>query len=420
MEFHGKHSVCVMLMGILFCTAGCAATDQGSTANRPKTTDLPPLVTDTSEITAEETKETTSVTTTELPEAMHQAKAVSWKLPEELGALQAVRMYGNDVYLLGTRQNEAQQTESVLYHASAVSEPEFVPLYENADVSAFIGLTDFDVLSDGTVCGLLCENADAVPYEDPTFDSDQFDWESYYENYATQYQLVWYDQNGVICKKLGLSTLLDLDETARQTMAFTGVRCDASDHIYLTATIDEAECLMALDGNGNLCPVQGSSGSMLSLESDYQWVRCGTDGMLLWECDTDDVQHLSHIVVTDGALWKTQTVSPEQMTTETMLAESEEDTLLYGMWNQNGLYGMTAKNAEPELLYHWDDARLDASKIDRVMILPNEQVILTAFTSQGELSIAFLTPDTDASESESDTEEPSSDDAPVATPVNFS
>ena len=190
MEFHGKHSVCVMLMGILFCTAGCAATDQGSTANRPKTTDLPPLVTDTSEITAEETKETTSVTTTELPEAMHQAKAVSWKLPEELGALQAVRMYGNDVYLLGTRQNEAQQTESVLYHASAVSEPEFVPLYENADVSAFIGLTDFDVLSDGTVCGLLCENADAVPYEDPTFDSDQFDWESYYENYATQYRVV--------------------------------------------------------------------------------------------------------------------------------------------------------------------------------------------------------------------------------------
>ncbi|MFQ9094344.1 MAG: hypothetical protein ACLR5S_08680 [Ruminococcus sp.] len=29
---------------------------------------------------------------------------------------------------------------------------EFAPLYANANASAFVGLTDFDVLSDGTIC----------------------------------------------------------------------------------------------------------------------------------------------------------------------------------------------------------------------------------------------------------------------------
>ena len=53
MEFHGKHSVCVLLMGMLFCTAGCAATEQNPSANHTKATDLPPLVTDTSEETTD-------------------------------------------------------------------------------------------------------------------------------------------------------------------------------------------------------------------------------------------------------------------------------------------------------------------------------------------------------------------------------
>ena len=336
-------------------------------------------------------------------------------MPEELGTLQTVRIYEDDVYLLGTRQNDLQQTESVLYHAKADTEPEFAPLYANANASAFVGLTDFDVLSDGTICGLICENTDAVPYEDPTFNPDEFDWESYYENYATQYQLVWYDKNGVVCKKLGLSTLLDLDETSRQTMAFTGVRCDASDHVYLTVTIDESECLMALDDNGNLCPVQGNADNVLSLESDYQWVRCSDDGMLLWECDTDDVQPLSHIVVTDGALWKTQTAVPERMTADAMLAESEEDSLLYGIWNEHGLYCMAGKNTQPELLYQWDDCRLTASEIAGVMILPQQQAIVTVYTAQGNLTVEFLMPEAQEEETSGTDTTP-----PVATPVNFS
>ena len=416
MEFHGKHSVCVLLMGMLFCTAGCAATEQNPSANHTKATDLPPLVTDTSEETTDaEPEETVSVTETTPAEALYKAKAAAWKMPEELGTLQTVRIYEDDVYLLGTRQNDLQQTESVLYHAKADTEPEFAPLYANANASAFVGLTDFDVLSDGTICGLICENTDAVPYEDPTFNPDEFDWESYYENYATQYQLVWYDKNGVVCNNLGLSTLLDLDETSRQTMAFTGVRCDASDHVYLTATIDESECLMALDDNGNLCPVQGNADNVLSLESDYQWVRCSDDGMLLWECDTDDVQHLSHIVVTDGALWKTQTAVPERMTADAMLAESEEDSLLYGIWNEHGLYCMAGKNTQPELLYQWDDCRLTASEIAGVMILPQQQAIVTVYTAQGNLTVEFLMPEAQEEETSGTDTTP-----PVATPVNFS
>ena len=346
------------------------------------------------------------------------------ELPEELGSLQAVRVYQNTVYLLGVRQNAAQQSESVLYCVSEdaeSAEPVFTPLYPNSNASDFVGLTDFDVLSDGTICGLLCENADAVPYEDPTFNPDDFDWESYYENYATQYQLVWYDKNGVICKKLGLSTLLDLDETSRQTMAFTGVRSDASDHIYLTATIDESDCLMALDGNGNLCPVQGNHKNMLSLESDYQWIRCSSDGMLLLECDAEDVQHLSHVVVTDGALWKTQTAVPERMTADTMLAESENDDFVYGIWNAYGLFRMSAKNALPELLYRWSDTHVDFSKLERVMMLPEEEVLLSAYTAQGNLSLELLEPDMKNKESDSTEhveEETTSETVPVATPVS--
>ncbi|MFR6496348.1 MAG: hypothetical protein ACLUOF_08130 [Ruminococcus sp.] len=407
--------MCVLLMGMLFCTAGCAATEQNPSANHTKATDLPPLVTDTSEeITDAEPEETVSVTETTPPR-----HCIKQKLPHGKcrRSWEHSRLFAfmRTMSTCSGAQNDLQQTESVLYHAKADTEPEFAPLYANANASAFVGLTDFDVLSDGTICGLICENTDAVPYEDPTFNPDEFDWESYYENYATQYQLVWYDKNGVVCKKLGLSTLLDLDETSRQTMAFTGVRCDASDHVYLTATIDESECLMALDDNGNLCPVQGNADNVLSLESDYQWVRCSDDGMLLWECDTDDVQHLSHIVVTDGALWKTQTAVPERMTADAMLAESEEDSLLYGIWNEHGLYCMAGKNTQPELLYQWDDCRLTASEIAGVMILPQQQAIVTVYTAQGNLTVEFLMPEAQEEETSGTDTTP-----PVATPVNFS
>ena len=105
---------------------------------------------------------------------------------------------------------------------------------------------------------------------------------------------------------MGLSTLLHLDQESKQTMVFTSVRCDAADHIYLTATIDEQEYLMALDSQGNLCPVQGYSTDMLEVASAFQWVRSSTGGMLLLEQDANGSSALSHIVVTDGALWKTQ------------------------------------------------------------------------------------------------------------------
>mgnify|MGYP002274438792 CR=1 FL=1 len=89
MEFHRKHSVCFLLLGMLFCTAGCTATEQDSTAEKPKKmTDLPPLVTEisTEDTTAEISTETTLVTEeAELPEPVYQAKVTAWELPEELG-----------------------------------------------------------------------------------------------------------------------------------------------------------------------------------------------------------------------------------------------------------------------------------------------------------------------------------------------
>ena len=73
-----NHSVCVLLMGMLFCTAGCAATEQNPSANHTKATDLPPLVTDTSEETTDaEPEETVSVTETTPAEALYKAKAAA-------------------------------------------------------------------------------------------------------------------------------------------------------------------------------------------------------------------------------------------------------------------------------------------------------------------------------------------------------
>ena len=78
MEFHRKHSVCFLLLGMLFCTAGCTATEQDSTAEKPKKmTDLPPLVTEisTEDTTAEISTETTLVTEeAELPEPVYQER----------------------------------------------------------------------------------------------------------------------------------------------------------------------------------------------------------------------------------------------------------------------------------------------------------------------------------------------------------
>ena len=71
------------------------------------------------------------------------------------------------------------------------------------------------------------------------------------------------------------------------------------------------------------------------------------------------------------------------MTADTMLAESENDDFVYGIWNASGLFRMSAKNALPELLYRWSDAHVDFSKLERGMMLPDEEVLLSAYTAQG-------------------------------------
>lgn len=81
------------------------------------------------------------------------------------------------------------------------------------------------------------------------------------------------------------------------------------------------------------------------------------------------------------------------MTADTMLAESENDDFVYGIWNASGLFRMSAKNALPELLYRWSDAHVDFSKLERVMMLPEEEVLLSVYTAQGNLSLELLEPD---------------------------
>ena len=201
-----------LLMGLLLCTAGCATETSASVTETEEQSsmELPPLVTTA---LAEETD--VSATETQLSTEIKQVPLFSgeisdWELPAELGTLQSIRFSDGKLYLLGVQQQESGQGSGVLFCTPAQAEPEFQMLYPDADPAGFSGLTDFDVLSDGTVCGLICQNATEIPYEDSDFDPDTFDWETYYENYATQYHLVWYDAAGTVIRKMGLSTLLHL------------------------------------------------------------------------------------------------------------------------------------------------------------------------------------------------------------------
>lgn len=432
MQSNRRYRIYALALGMCICTTGCAANHGEKELEESALTELPPLVTTAQTETSQTSAEMTLTLETEFPEPAFEADVTAWKLPEELGTLQTVRVYNGEIYLLGVQHSDTQQQKSILFRASVEEEPVFTPLFDSADEINFVGLTDFDVLSDGTICGLVCENSNAVPYEDPTFDPDQFDWESYYENYTTQYRLVWYNTNGEITRKMGLSTLLDLDESARQTMAFTGIRSDASDHVYLTATIDEQECLMTLDDRGNLLPIQGNDSNIMSLESDYQWIRCGSDGMLLLEKNTEESMQLSHLVITDNTLWKTEISSSELLAVGSALAEETEENIWYGFWDENGLYRVAEKNAKPELLYTWNDLGMDAAEVKCVLVLPETKALLTTYTSQGNLTIQLVKPEIE--EAENSTKEtaetvtvpadsetkPDSTSPPVATPVNFS
>lgn len=383
-----------LLMGLLLCTAGCATETSASVTETEEQSsmELPPLVTTA---LAEETD--VSATETQLSTEIKQVPLFSgeisdWELPAELGTLQSIRFSDGKLYLLGVQQQESGQGSGVLFCTPAQAEPEFQMLYPDADPAGFSGLTNFDVLSDGTVCGLICQNATEIPYEDSDFDPDTFDWETYYENYATQYHLVWYDAAGTVIRKMGLSTLLHLDQESKQTMVFTSVRCDAADHIYLTATIDEQEYLMALDSQGNLCPVQGYSTDMLEVASAFQWVRSSTGGMLLLEQDANGSSALSHIVVTDGALWKTQVTLADACGGDSLLGESDCAEFWYGVAGAGGLYGVASQQSQAELLYTWGDLSMKREELEHMLLLPDQCAVAAVYTTRGDLALELISP----------------------------
>lgn len=405
-----------MLMGMMVCMVGCSSNVQTETSDDTLTAELPPLVTTTLDEQTTETTETSVQTTATQAQTAYCAQLESIDFPEEFGVLKEVRTYQGEVYLLSIQQDDTQQSLGCIYRMTAEAEPIFTKLFSGADEADFLGLTDFDILLDGTICGLLCENTNTIPYEGPTFDPDTFDWDTYYENYTTQYRLVWYNENGCVTQKMGLSTLLELDQTARQTMAFTSVRCDALDHIYLTATIDDQEYLLALDENENLCTIQGSSSKMLALQSGYQWLRCGEVGMLLWEKDTQDTMQLYHMVMTDDALWKTQITYADLMTDQVMLAESAVQDCWYGIWDTVGIYRVAEKRAEPELLYSWKDLKLDSDDVADVLLL-DRKALLTSYTAQGDLTIQLVVPEDDETTTEPATEASQAEESPNQTPA---
>lgn len=415
--------VCTLVLGAVLCVTGCTGADHSNTSKQAAT-ELPPLITSADSDESEAVSENDTKPQEEADLPAFQGKATQWKLPEELGSVQVIRYYDGCVYLLGQYQNEDELTKSVLFRAAVQPEPQFSQLFSGDAAENMQGMVDFTILSDGTICGLICENSTAVPYDDPDFDPNEFDWESYYENYSTQYRLVWYNADGTVSRKMGLSALLDMDESTKQTLVYTSVRSDASDRVYLTATVDEKDYLMALDGNGNLCAVQGVNENTLQLTPVYQWVCSGESGMLLWEKQADNAMCLSHVIVTDGALWRTPITAAPQMTEKTMLAESAEKEVCYCFWDTLGIYQVADKNTEPILLYSWKELGVSPEDIDRALLLPAQQVLFAVYSAQGALSVQLITPSETESEKQTGTSDtapdPGTETVPVATPVNFS
>lgn len=386
--------IVALLLGMLIYTTGCSSNNSSELSSRETiSTDLPPFITsDTVSTETTEISEETETETATMEDPTYLAYVASWEFPENFGSLQEVRVYQDQVYLLSLEQTESMETKGVLFCASAEPEPVFTELFADADEENFIGLTDFDILSDGTICGLLCENTVSVPYDDPNFDEETFDWDTYYENSSVQYRLVWYNEDGRVTQKLGLSTLLDLDDTMMQTVAFTGIRCDSADRIYLTATIDDQEYLMALDQNENLCTVQGDTSEMVTLCSSYQWIRCGSDGMLLFEKNNDNAIALYHVVITDDALWKMQVQVSDLLDNMTLLAEDYLSDSWYGLWNDVGIY-RCEKDGESELLYSWTNIQQSAEDVTKVILLSDLKVLMMTYSAQGELALYLVVPE---------------------------
>ncbi|MFR1996012.1 hypothetical protein [Ruminococcus sp.] len=63
-----------------------------------------------------------------------------------------------------------------------------------------------------------------------------------------------------------------------------------------------------------MCCAGGVNENTLQLTPVYQWVCSGESGMLLWEKQADNAMCLSHVIVTDGALWRTPITAAPQMT----------------------------------------------------------------------------------------------------------
>lgn len=377
--------ISVVLAGVMVALTGCGA-ESSSTAEQTETTavELPPLVTESD--TQGEEEETIVTTTCSLPiEESYPVETSSWELPSEMGEIQTVHCYGESIYVLGIVQDKEQaQSSGIIYQTNTASDEDLTRVYDTEEDTNFIGLTDFDVMSDGTICGLICDsNTILVGNEE-----EDIDWETYYSDNPVQYRLVWYDQNGQISKKIGLSSVLNTLADDQQVTAFTGVRSDDADHIYLTATVEDREYLMALDDKGNLCPVQGNSQYAIELDGSWQLMRSGKGGMLLSESDSEGAYSCSHIVVTDGALWKTQTATEGEHWNDGVLAEdaTEQDTMSF--WNQYGLYRSTSNTTE--LLFSWNSAKVDQDSVTQVMILSETDAVVKACTSGGNTELMLV------------------------------
>lgn len=406
MSKHYCRRISAMLFGIAICLTGCSSTSSDEESANTAETNLTSIDTEeTTSTTQAETEETTSAT---LDDPLYTAQVYTYDFPEEYGTLQTMRVCEDNVYVLSYQETDQDETVGVLLQMNItdVSNVTYTPLFPGADDDDFAGLQDFDVLSNGTICGLICDDATLMSYV------TEGEEDTYTQDTASQYHLVWYNADGSIVQKLGLSTLLDDDIVSTQTVIFTSIHCDNDDQIYLTAVIDDQNYVMALDDNETLCVVQGSGAEMLEIDADYQWISSASEGILLLE--EGENATLYHLTVENGVLWGTEVTMSEEMPTQFQLAESQDSEISFGITDDGGIYAVPEKGEDPVLLYTWEDADLDIDDVHGAILLCDGQVILTYYTDGTTLAIEILEPQSDEeTETESEQEAQRNEEVPA-------
>ncbi len=325
----------IFLLGVsIVGLCGCGDSEENNLAETQEQADTT-VATATSIITTSATQET-SEEVMAIPEPDYTGiEVVTWELPEGTNTVESACYHDGCVYLLCTMDGGW-----TIYASNWGVTSRFTAVLSE-DVGEIIG---FDVGDDGKIYVLVEQNEAEM--------------------------LLTLAGKGQIEKRTPLSGMIDGD------VAYTGVECDASGNIYLTARLAGENCLCALDAAGNICSIQGNSGVTITLDDTHYLTRGGADGVMLWERSEGRELVLYRLEVTAGALWKTQVTMID--TIGETATPTRQSVAWSGYWDEAGIWCVREKEDSATLLYAWDDLGIDYTGVEGVILVEDDGAFIWA------------------------------------------